>query len=1335
MESTLPLSESKKKLLDKFLRGEMTRETREAPIPRRAHGATVPISLNQQPIWLHSQMAPLSPIYNETVTIRHKGPLDAHILERAFHEILRRHEILRTSFAALDGQVVQAVHPDFTLPLPLVDLTDLPDPAREAEATRIAAADARRPFDLGVGPLIRAKLVKLGLADYRIFLTLHHIIYDGVSVSRVLLPELSEIYRRFSHGETPPPAPQVQYADYALWQQRALESESIPRQMNYWRERLSGDLPQLQLPVDRPRPAMPSYGGDVEQFRLPRRLTQDLKRVSRAEGVTLYMFLLAAFKTLLHRYSGQDDILIGGVTDGRRRLEFENVMGFFPNTVVLRTHPRGNLTFREYLASVKDAVLGVVAHSDVPFDRLVRELQPRRDPTQHPLFQVMFSMDLLPVSPTAPWDLIPMEVSSGAAKFDLYLELNERPDALAGRFLYSTDLFDAPTIQRMAGHWITLLEAVVYDRDVRLRDLPLLSADEVHRLRDEWNQTRRDVPDTTIHEMVERQAQHTPHSIAVEAAGEALTYRQLNERANRLARRLRASGVGPGTLVALFVDRSLDMVIAPLAVLKTGAAYLPLDPEFPAERLAYLIDDAQAPVLLTTRSLGPQPMPYGARVVYCDEAAGGVANLGSTSSPGALAYVLYTSGSTGRPKGVEIQHSAVVNFLLSMQRKPGFTSSDSLLALTTLSFDIAGLELYLPLISGGRLVIASREDARDPRRLIELIAASRCTVLQATPATWSSLVDAGWSGTSYLKALCGGESLTQDLAQQLVIRSNELWNMYGPTETTIWSTIHRVSQADEPISIGRPIDNTDVWVLDPNRRLLPIGAVGELYIGGSGVARGYLRRPELTQERFVAHPFRPGERVYRTGDLARWRPDGTLECLGRADHQVKVRGYRIEPGEIEAALLEHPEVRAAVVTACRDASGENALAAYIVGAHGFDLRRFLQRKLPDYMIPAWFVSLDRLPLTPNGKVDRNALPKPAATGMRVEFVPPKDDVERRLAAIWESVLDVRPVSAHDNFFDLGGHSFLVAKLLRRIDIEFGKRLSMATVFQAPTIEQLAPVIGDRSGLAHHLARTISIHKPGTRSPLFWAYAGPICRPLAHRLGQEHPLISIAIDPADEERLSFRCTLEEIAGAMVRSVRSVQPEGPYSLGGWCAEGILAYEMAVQLKAAGQEVASLILLDAANPDLRRSLSNREVLVARIKYHSKRLARRRGSAIWDYLVERAGGIVDRVRLQRIGKAPFTDKVQYAARAYRPNRFAGPVTLLRPTERPALSSADLGWSRAVDGGVYVREVVGDHLSMFHEPNVESLATEIRASLPKPEPGRHAVGRQVQIRRTSLGR
>ena len=691
------------------------------------------------------------------------------------------------------------------------------------------------------------------------------------------------------------------------------------------------------------------------------------------------------------------------------------------------------------------------------------------------------------------------------------------------------------------------------------------------------------------------------------------------------------------------------MVIAPLAVLKTGAAYLPLDPGFPAERLAYLIEDAQAPVLLTTRSLGPQPLPYGARVVYCDEAAGSAANLQAGSSPAALAYVLYTSGSTGRPKGVEIQHGAVVNFLLSMQRKPGFTSSDSLLAVTTLSFDIAGLELYLPLISGGRLVIASRDEARDPSKLLEILAATRCTVLQATPATWRGLVDAGWSGTRYLKALCGGESLTQDLAQQLLIRSSELWNLYGPTETTIWSTIHRISQTDGPIPIGRPIDNTGVWVLDQNRELVPVGAVGELYIGGSGVARGYLRRPELTLERFVPHPFKAGERVYRTGDLARWRPDGTLECLGRTDNQVKVRGYRVEPGEIEAALLEHPEVRTAVVTACHDASGGNALAAYVVGAQGFDLRQFLQQKLPDYMIPAWFVPLDKLPLTPNGKVDRDALPEPAATETRVEFVPPKDDVERRLAAIWESVLHVRPISTHDNFFDLGGHSFLVAKLLRRIDLEFGRRLSMAAVFQAPTVEQLAAVIGDRNGLAR-LARTISIDKPGSRSPLFWAYAGPICPPLAIRLGHEHPLISFAVDPADEERLPLSCTLEEIAFGMVRSIRSIQPQGPYSLGGWCVEGILAYEVAVQLKAAGQEVASLILLDATNPGLRRSLSTRDILLARIKYHSKRLARRRGFAIWDYLVERAGGIMSRVRSQGIRKASFVDKLQNAAPRYKP-------------------------------------------------------------------------------------
>jgi amino acid adenylation domain-containing protein len=1305
------MSGAKRRLLEKFMRGEVARQTWELPIERREAGASVPLAPEQEVLWLSAQMAGSEPAYNEPVTLHHRGALDPEILERAFNEVVRRHEILRTTFASVDGEVMQVVHDRLPIQIPFLDLSNVPPAERERRANEIAVADSRRLFDMAVGPLLRARLVKMEPEYQRLYLTLHHIIVDGASSHHVLVPELAAIYKAFRAGEPSPlPEPRYQYSDFALWQRRMLANDAVARQTSYWREQLAGDLPNLQLPTDRPRPATCSYRGAMKTLAVSPEMTAALHAASGREGVTLHIFLLAGLKVMLHRYSGQDDILVGGVSDVHRRPEFAGTVGMFLRLLALRTHPAGEMSFRNYLVQVKDSVLGALANSDVPFHHLVRELQPKRESARRPFFQVMLSMKPPPTGTADPeWDLTQMDTETGFTKLDLYLEADERPEGLKAKFIYSTDLFDAATVERMAGHWLTLLRSAMDSPSARLCDLTMLTPAEESQLRDGWNNTRREIPHATVHELIEQQVARTPNSIAVEAGGVSLTYRQLNDRANRVAGRLRQAGVKPGTLAALCLERTADLIVAPLAVLKAGGAYVPLDPSFPKDRLAYLVEDARAPLLVTTRALEGR-VPKTARTIYCDDSgdrlSGALSNIGRSAGSDDLAYVRYTSGSTGKPKGVEIPHGAMVNLLLAMQREPGFTAADSLLAVTTFSFDISELELYLTLISGGRLVIASREEARDPRRLIDRLRESRCTVLQATPVSWQGLIDAGWKGQRNLRALCGGEALSRDLAEQLLPRVAELWNLYGPTETTVWSAAHKVSTGAGPVPIGHPIDNTDIYILDAHRNVAPVGVAGELYIGGAGVARGYLRREDLTAERFVPHPFQTGERMYRTGDLARRLVDGTIECLGRIDNQIKIRGFRIEPGELEAALLEHPQVRAAAVRVWPDSAGNLRVAAYIAGApiETDELRRFLQQKLPDYMIPARFVTLDAMPLTPNGKLDRAALPVPAVE-QAVRSIAPRTEVESKLRTIWESVLDARPIGIEDNFFDLGGHSFLVAKLLRRIDAEFGQRLTMAALFEAPTISRLAALLGDASAI-RRLPRTINLQPAGAREPLFWIHAGPPFRTLAMHLGTNRPFLGVDFERADDETFEG-FTFAGLAARLVRTIRAVQPHGPYHLGGWCISGLLSYEVAAQLTDAGETVKLVVVVDSANPTYFRTIPKYKLIASKAMCHLTRLLRTEIGDVFRYATQRMKGFFTlALDGQRAEADPLEIVLNNAAIAYDPKPIPARVLVVQPVDRPEALDLRTSWAALrKHGNVEVSDISGTHASMFEEPHVAALA------------------------------
>jgi amino acid adenylation domain-containing protein len=871
-----------------------------------------------------------------------------------------------------------------------------------------------------------------------------------------------------------PPLP-VQYADFALWQRGWLQGEALAAQVSYWKEQLRGAPPYLPLPTDHPRPPVQSYRGGHRRLELGPEVVRALRELSQAEGATLFMTLLAGFAALLHRYTQQTDIVIGSPVANRNRGEIEGLIGFFVNTLALRADVSGDPPFRVLLGRVREAALGAYAHQDLPFEKLVEELQPRRDRSRSPLFQVLLALQNAPMPPLRLGDLAlePLELPGVSSKFDLSIYWTEAGGRLQGYLEHNLDLFDPPTVERFAAHYVRLLEGAAADPERRVCDLPLLGADERHRLLVEWNQTASEYPrEACVHELVAAQAGRTPEAPAVVFEEAALRFAELEARSSQLARHLEALGAGPGMLMGVCVERSIEMVVAVLGILKSGAAYVPLDPSYPAERLAFVVEDSQAEVVLTQSGLAQAlPVRAGTRLVCLDAEADAIAAretgpLPARATASDLAYVIYTSGSTGRPKGVAVPHRALVNFLTSVRTAPGLTAEDTLLALTALSFDIAGLEIFLPLIVGARLAVAGAALASDGTRLARRLREGDVTVMQATPSTWRMLVGAGWEGSPRLRALCGGEALPRELANRLAQSHESLWNLYGPTETTIWSALGRVEAGEGPVTIGRPLANTRLYVLDPRGEPAPIGVPGELSIGGDGLARGYHRRADLTAERFVPDPFgaSAADRLYRTGDLARVLPSGEIEVLGRLDDQVKVRGFRIELGEVEGALVQHPSVREAVVAVHEDAQGGARLVAYFVPDADLvptpgELRAFLGRTLPASMLPSTFVALEALPLTPNRKVDRRALPAPSQSrpDLGHAFEPPRTPTEQALAEIYSQVLGIDRVGIHDSFFDLGGASIQSVEVSARAG-EAGLSLAPEQIFEYPTVAELAAAL-------------------------------------------------------------------------------------------------------------------------------------------------------------------------------------------------------------------------------------------------------------------------------------
>ena len=1322
------------------------------PIPRNQD---LVLSFAQQRLWFFDQLEPGLAAYNIPAAVRLKGPLNLSALERSLNEIIKRHESLRTTFWNADGRPTQLIAPALTIKLPVVDLRKLPANEKDTEVRRLVTAEAQLPFDLSQGPLLRGTVLRLSDDEQVGLLTMHHIVSDGWSTG-ILIQELATLYVAFCTGESSPlPALPIQYADFAHWQRQWLQGEVLQIQIAYWKQQLAGAPAVIDLPTDRPRPAVQTFRGAHQSAVLPRHLHEGLKALSRQEGATEFMTWLAVFKVLLYRYTSEDDLIVGTPIANRNRLEIEGLIGCFVNALVLRTDLSGNPSFRELLRRVQKVCLGAYSHQDLPFDRLVEELQVKRNLNRNPLFQVMFvqqNASLRTVEQSG-LTLSPVEADSETAHFDLTLQIADTDQGLTVALVYNTDLFEADTITRMLENFQTLLQAVAADPEQRVADLPLLTASQRQQLLVDWNNSRIDCPrDLCIHQLFEAQVERTPDAIAVVYESRQLTYAELNRRSNQLAHHLRALGVGPEVPVAICLERSMQMVIGVLGILKAGGAYIPLDPAYPHQRLAFMLRDAQAPVLLTRERLAAGLVEDDAKVISLDSGWETIAresseNPDNLTCPENLAYVIYTSGSTGRPKGVLIPHGAIADHCRNVRSTYELDSRDAVLQFASSSFDVSLEEILPTLIVGARLVVMGT-NVWHPAEFHRKIAEFGLTVLNLPTAYWQELARE-WADVPTLDPhiqprlfVVGSETMSPDalgLWQKTPMNSARLINAYGPTETTITATSYEITPCPSVptthwrVPIGRPLSGRAVYILDRRGNPVPIGVHGHLHIGGTGLARGYLNRPDLSASTFIPDPFsaEPGARMYKTGDLACYRPDGNIEFLGRADQQVKIRGFRIELGEIEATLGQHPAVREAVALAREDMPDQKRLVAYAVANCTTDeLRRFLRDKLPEAMVPSVIMLLDALPVAPNGKLDRRALPAPdqSRPGLEKAFVAPRDDLERQLAAIWEEVLGVRPIGVTDNFFELGGHSLLAVRLFAVIQKRLGKNLPLTAVFQGSTIENLADVLR-RQATPVPPSALVAIQPGGSKPPLFLVHpAGGHVFPyihLAQLLGPDQPCYGLQARGVEDGQ-DPHTRIEDMATSYIQAMQTVQPTGPYRLGGWSMGGVVAFEMAQQLHAQGQPVALLAILDGRIPSLDDTFPEQDAeaisLVERYFGISfgpieslTELPEDEQLAVMLEQAKGAGLIPEELDISQARRFVMLLRNDLrATQTYGLQRYPGRITFFKASETLIGASEDptMGWTEWASGGVEVHVVPGNHANLMYAPHVEALAQKLTACL-----------------------
>jgi amino acid adenylation domain-containing protein len=1412
------------------------REGAAAPdLVRVPRGTGLPLSFAQQRLWFLDRLVPESAFYNIPLALEVSAPLDIAALEWSFRMLIERHESLRTRFAATAGepqQIVLAVPtavPAFLLPR--IDLARLPAEAQGAESRRLAAGHAGRPFDLSQAPLLRVAVLRLGERMHRVLVTVHHIVADAWSME-ILVREMTELLAAAAdrRPKTLPELP-FQYVDFASWQRRFLVGEVLAEQLAYWRGQLAGAPAVLDLPTDRARPAIQTFTGSLLYGHIPADTAAVLRRIARGQGVTDFMLLLAAFAVLLHRYTGQPDVVVGTPIANRARPELQDIVGFFLNTLALRVDLHGDLTASELLARVREVAIGAYIHQDVPFEKLVLELQPERNLSHQPIFQVMFNHEhAARRAGSSPFAAArSMEAATDSAKFDLVLGLEEEGGGLIDSLEYNTDLFDRSTAGRLLEHFARLLAALAREPEARVATLPFLTAAEAHQLILGWNDTARLVAGgPAIHSLFEAQAERTPEAVAVLWEGRELRYRELDRWANRLAHHLRDLGLGAGDRVGVFLDRSLEMIPTLLAILKAGAAYLPVETGLPEERVTWLLAGQRVRCVLTqTRHAGALQaldLPDLAHLVCLDDDAGEpVRGAGRTvwtardlqhlsaEPPGVavaaedIAYVIFTSGSTGVPKGVVVQHGPVLNLIDWVNRTHRIGPSDRVLFVTSLSFDLSVYDIFGLLAAGGSIEIATEDDLRQPERLLAKLARPSATVWDSAPAALDLLAPLlspryGDGGASRLRlVLLSGDWIPVGLPDRVrsFFPQAQVVSLGGATEATVWSNFFPVGRVDprwRSIPYGRPIQNARYLVLDAELSPCPIGVRGDLYIGGPCLASGYSAQPGITAERFVPDPFPGvagarlyGARLYRTGDRVRFGADGTLEFMGRLDHQVKIRGFRIELGEIEATLTRHPAVGVAVATAQEEARGDKTLVVYVVPRAGevlakADLHQFLADRLPVYMVPAAFVFLDRLPVTANGKLDRRALPCPFTADRETVTAPPRDPSELQMLLIWEEVLGVSGLGVNDNFFDLGGHSVLAVRLMALIEQRSGRDLPIATLFGAPTVREMVAVLRDADGTRGSLSSSVlvPIQPQGERTPLFLVHpigGHVLCYvQLARHLGRERPVLGLE-SAGRRPGQPLATSVEAMASHYVEEMQRVQPEGPYVLGGMSSGGVIAFEMAQQLRGRGQEVALLLLLDSRPPAFTERLEELLEDAALFAGWARELELSSGRNLGiSYEALRSLTADEQLtlllgRLQETGLLPpevAIDRARHlvhllktnlrAVEAYVPRLYPGKITLFRATENDVSKLAEsewtrrilaevarhpsYGWSRLASEPVEVCPVPGEHLTLAQEPNVVHLAAELRVRLDtleregeSPElTGLFGEGREMEMAGTRRG-
>jgi amino acid adenylation domain-containing protein len=1338
-----------------------------SPIPPLISGdrtGHLPLSFGQQRLWFLHQFEPSSSANNVPVVVRFKGNLNVLALEQSLNTVVRRHEVLRTTFPTIDGQPIQAIATDFTLTLPIVDLHQVPADLREAEALRLATAEAHQPFDLAQGPNLRVLLLQLDPIEHLLIWNMNSIICDGAS-SDLFYQETIACYRAFSTGQTPALTPlSIQYADFAQWQRNWLQGEVLTKQVDYWKQKLGGNLPTIQLPFDRPRPVgVPTYRGDRAARMLPKELENSLNKLSQSWGGTLFMTLLTAFNVLLYRYSGQEDLLVSFASTGRGQVELERSIGFFSNTLLLRTKLEDNPTFRELADRVKLDCVEAYSHQDVPFEKLVEELPSEQRSDRSPLFQVKFALN-------PPWsngrgmaavELPDLTITSlfgyiyhGQTKYDLILVMREQDEGLGMVFDYNADMFEASTIDRMLGHFQTLLEGIVANPAQQISQLPLLTKSEQQQILWDWNDTQTEYPrDKCVHQLFEAQAATTPDAVAVACGERQLTYRQLDCQANQLARYLIESKVGAEVLVGICIERSLEMMVGLLGILKAGGAYVPLDPSYPQERLDYTIADAAVSVILTKQSLLNKLPDYAGQVICLDTDWGEIDRfspdrLDCEVSTANLAYIIYTSGSTGKPKGVMIPHQGLVNYLSWCIKAYNVKTGAGSTVNSSISFDATITSLFSPLLVGRRVLLLPEQEE------IEALKAAVCSGVEFNPIkiTPAHLEILGHLLVDRVEINCrtfviGGEALSAKIATfwQEHAPATKLINEYGPTETVVGCCTYEVDDRNSTrwdIPIGRPIANTQLYILDRQLQPVPIGIAGELYIGGDGLARGYLNQPQLTESRFIANPFDPARspRLYKTGDLARYLSDGNIDFLGRIDRQVKIRGFRIELGEIEAALCEHPQLRQTTVVVQENSGSKRLIAYYVPNDKALDspptvgeLSDFISSKVPNYMVPSMFVMLPGLPMTANGKIDRRALPEPDYLRLQPEmtFIAPRNELEIQLTKIWRKVLGIPSIGIRDNFFELGGHSLIAVRLFAEIEQTWGRNLPLATLFQAQTIEKMADLLLEQAWVAPW-SSLVPIQPNGSKPPLFCIHpiGGNILEyyPFANYLDRQQPVYGLQSLGLDGRQPPLKL-VEDMASHYIKEMLTVQPQGPYFILGYSFGGLVAFEIAQQLSAQSKEIGLLAILDLKSPNLpkvRPSFAksvkihweNLGQLPAKekIKYIRDRIDYRLNSNFdyKEFLIESLAE-VDTPILKSID---IIDANLQSIQDYTIRPYSGDLSLFRcqvQTLDYALSP-DLGWGELVDGNLEIYHIDSIHYGMLREPSVRVVAEKFQHCLQQAQ-------------------